>query len=109
MCLSVFVTANTEGLTDMLSSTNDSINLKKRDSLRLALSIPVNDSLLNRDFSTLRTLFFEFNQKKSPQYYSTNKEKLKDLMQSIELYAKQESDIALGLYMMYTKTLLKLL
>ncbi len=108
MCLSVFVTANTEGLTDMLSSTNDSINLKKRDSLRLALSIPVNDSLLNRDGATLRKIFFKLYNKKSLQYYSPDKEELKDLIQSIELYAKQKNDATLGFFMMYTKIVLNL-
>ena len=107
-CLSVFAAANTKGFLDVLSSTKDSINLRKQDSLRVALGIPVNDSLLNRDGLTLRTIFFELNQKKYPQYYSTIKDELKDLMESIELYANQESDPALGLYMMYTKTHLNL-
>ena len=108
MCLSVFVTANTEGLTDALSSTKDSINLKKQDSLRLALSIPVNDSLLNRDGATLRKIFFKLYDKKSSQYYSPDKEELKDLIQSIELYATQKNDTILGLFMMYTKIVLNL-
>ena len=110
ICLSVFATANTntKGFVDVLTSTKDSINLRKQDSLRVALGIPVNDSLLNRDGLTLRTIFFELNQKKYPQYYSTIKDELKDLMESIELYANQERDPALGLYMMYTKTHLNL-
>ena len=61
-CLSVFAAANTKGFLDVLSSTKDSINLRKQDSLRVALGIPVNDSLLNRDGLTLRTIFFELNQ-----------------------------------------------
>ena len=97
ICLSVFATANTHGFLDVLSSTKDSINLRKQDSLRVALRIPVNDSLLNRDFLTRRKMLYHLNKSHSPEFIFNTKDDLKAIIKNIELFAKQEGDTALGL------------
>ena len=99
ICLSVFATANTntKGFVDVLSSTKDSINLRKQDSLRVALRIPVNDSLLNRDFLTRRKMLFHLNKPHSLEFVFSTKDDLKAIIKNIELFAKQEGDTALGL------------
>lgn len=97
ICLSVFATANTHGFLDVLSPTKDSINLRKQDSLRVALRIPVNDSLLNRDFLTRRKMLYHLNKSHSPEFIFNTKDDLKAIIKNIELFAKQEGDTALGL------------
>lgn len=108
MCLSVFATANTHGFLDVFSPTNDSISISRQDSIRIALRIPINDSLLNRDYLTRRKMFYVLNLKKQPSYYSSIKDDLKAIIENIEVFAKQEGDTALGLEIYYTKTFLNL-
>lgn len=108
VCQSAYATTNTNEFINTNYSFRDSINKSSRDSLRMALGIPPNESLLNQDEEILKDIFFEIEKKHTKEHYYAIKDFLQPIFENIQLYARQQADPVLGAYIMYLKTHLNL-